>query len=242
MGFAGAPWRRVVAPVGPGRRPQLRSGSSVVLDGVARGPRGRGGRRPVAAGGGRPQSLVVMTTCHDASAARVRVVGRQRLIPNGASGSDSDRGEAPGRPWIPPTMSTSSWRQRDPIEENAARGAVAAHATALRPPYAAQHKPPDEVARWARVERSPIAPDGSSFSRKRRPGCSGIPTSAPSTSCWAWWRKGAAAPPGRWPRPEPGSIWRPPTRAVRRMTDSTVESSAATFHAGCEESVGRFAA
>ena len=61
-------------------RSQLRLGSSVVLDGVARGPEVEG-TRLVASEEGVP-SLVVMTSCRDAALHRARVEGRQRQIPD----------------------------------------------------------------------------------------------------------------------------------------------------------------
>ena len=61
-------------------RSQLRLGSSVVLDGVARGPEVEETRRVAAEEGAR--SLVVMTSCPDAGLHRARVEGRQRQIPN----------------------------------------------------------------------------------------------------------------------------------------------------------------
>ncbi|HLM96350.1 MAG TPA: AAA family ATPase [Acidimicrobiales bacterium] len=61
-------------------RAQLRIGSSVVLDGVARAPEVAGSRQVAADEGAR--CLVVMTRCADADVHRARVDGRQRQIPN----------------------------------------------------------------------------------------------------------------------------------------------------------------
>ena len=60
-------------------RSQLRLGSSVVLDGVARAPEVEGTRQVAREEGA--ESLVVMTSCHDAELHRARVEGRQRQIP-----------------------------------------------------------------------------------------------------------------------------------------------------------------
>jgi predicted kinase len=59
-------------------RSQLRLGSSVVLDGVARGPEVEETRRVAAEEGA--GSLAVMTSCRDAGLHRGRVEGRQRQI------------------------------------------------------------------------------------------------------------------------------------------------------------------
>jgi predicted kinase len=61
-------------------RAQLRRGSPVVLDGVARQPEVAGTRRLAAEEGA--GSLVVMTTCADVAVHRSRVGGRSRGIPN----------------------------------------------------------------------------------------------------------------------------------------------------------------
>jgi predicted kinase len=61
-------------------RAQLRRGSSVVLDGVARQPEVRGTREVAAEEGA--ACLVVMTTCADVDLHRSRVEGRSRGIPN----------------------------------------------------------------------------------------------------------------------------------------------------------------
>ncbi len=61
-------------------RSQLRAGSSVVLDGVAREPEVEGTRRLAREEGVR--SLVVMTSCGDVAVHRSRVEGRDRMIPN----------------------------------------------------------------------------------------------------------------------------------------------------------------
>ena len=61
-------------------RAQLRLGTSVILDGVARAPEVEGTRQ--VAREEDAASLVVMTSCADASLHRSRVEGRQRLIPD----------------------------------------------------------------------------------------------------------------------------------------------------------------
>ncbi len=60
-------------------RSQLRLGSSVVLDGVARAPEVEGTRHVAREEGA--ESLVVMTSCRDVQLHRARVEGRQRQIP-----------------------------------------------------------------------------------------------------------------------------------------------------------------
>jgi predicted kinase len=78
MGFAG---RRAVgwSILWSLARQQLRLGSSVVLDGVARQPEIARARE--VAGDERAGSLVVLTACEDAGVHRSRVDGRQRGIP-----------------------------------------------------------------------------------------------------------------------------------------------------------------
>jgi predicted kinase len=61
-------------------RAQLRLGTSVVLDGVARAPEVEGTRQVAREEGA--ANLVVMTSCADAGLHRSRVEGRQRLIPD----------------------------------------------------------------------------------------------------------------------------------------------------------------
>jgi predicted kinase len=61
-------------------RSQLRRGSSVVLDGVARDPEVVGTRLVAAEEGA--ATLLVMTTCADVDLHRSRVEGRSRRIPN----------------------------------------------------------------------------------------------------------------------------------------------------------------
>lgn len=80
-------------------RSQLRLGSSVVLDGVARGPEVEETRRVAAEEGA--GSLVVMTSCSDAGLHRVRVEGRQRQIPNWYE-LDWDHVEQARSAWVPP--------------------------------------------------------------------------------------------------------------------------------------------
>ena len=64
-------------------RSQLRRGSSVVLDGVARDPEVVGTRLVAAEEGA--AVLVVMTTCADVDLHRSRVEGRSRASPTGTS-------------------------------------------------------------------------------------------------------------------------------------------------------------
>jgi predicted kinase len=99
-------------------RSQLRLGSSVVLDGVARGPEVEGTRRVAREEGAR--SLVVLTRCHDAALHRSRVDGRQRLIPNWYE-LDWDHVARARASWIPPDDVDLVLEATHPIEENAAR-------------------------------------------------------------------------------------------------------------------------
>ncbi len=97
-------------------RSQLRLGSSVVLDGVARGPEVEETRRMAAeAGAG---SLVVMTSCPDAGLHRVRVEGRQRLIPNWYE-LDWDHVERARAAWAPPAGLDLVLESAAPVKENA---------------------------------------------------------------------------------------------------------------------------
>jgi predicted kinase len=80
-------------------RSQLRLGSSVVLDGVARGPEVEETRRVAAEEGA--GSFVVMTSCRDAGLHRARVEGRQRQIPNWYE-LDWDHVEQARSAWVPP--------------------------------------------------------------------------------------------------------------------------------------------
>jgi predicted kinase len=99
-------------------RSQLRLGSSVVLDGVARDPEVEGTRRVASEEG--VASLVVMTTCGDAGLHRVRVEGRQRAIANWYE-LDWDHVERARSSWIPPGDVDLVVEADDPVVENAAR-------------------------------------------------------------------------------------------------------------------------
>lgn len=80
-------------------RSQLRLGSSVVLDGVAREPEVRETRRVAAEEGA--GSVVVMTSCDDAGLHRARVEGRRRQIPNWYE-LDWDHVERARSSWVDP--------------------------------------------------------------------------------------------------------------------------------------------
>lgn len=80
-------------------RSQLRAGSSVVLDGVAREPETEATRR--LAHEERANSLVVMTTCGDVALHRSRVEGRDRHIPNWYE-LDWGHVERARAAWLPP--------------------------------------------------------------------------------------------------------------------------------------------
>jgi predicted kinase len=99
-------------------RSQLRLGSSVVLDGVARTPEVDGTRAVAAEEGA--ASLVVMTTCRDAGLHRARLEGRERHIPNWYE-LDWDRVERARASWIPPEGIDLVLDAAMPVEENAER-------------------------------------------------------------------------------------------------------------------------
>jgi predicted kinase len=99
-------------------RSQLRLGSSVVLDGVARDPEVDGTRAVAAEEGA--ASLVVMTTCDDAGLHRARVEGRQRHIPNWYE-VDWDHVERARSSWISPEGLDLVVDAGTPVEENAER-------------------------------------------------------------------------------------------------------------------------
>ena len=80
-------------------RSQLRLGSSVVLDGVAREPEVEGTSQVALEEGA--GCLVVMTSCRDAGVHRSRVEGRQRQIP-GWYELDWDHVERARSSWVPP--------------------------------------------------------------------------------------------------------------------------------------------
>jgi predicted kinase len=99
-------------------RSQLRVGSSVVLDGVARGPEVEGTRLVAHEEGA--ESLVVMTTCADVAVHRSRVEGRQRLIPHWYE-LDWDHVERARTSWVPPGGVDLALEAEDPFERNAER-------------------------------------------------------------------------------------------------------------------------
>jgi len=99
-------------------RSQLRLGSSVVLDGVARDPEVEGTRAVAAEEGA--ESLVVMSTCRDAGLHRARVEGRQRHIPNWYE-LDWDHVERARSSWVPSEGLDLVLDAGVPVEENAER-------------------------------------------------------------------------------------------------------------------------
>jgi predicted kinase len=80
-------------------RAQLRLGSSVVLDGVARQPEVDRTRQVALEEGA--SAVVVMTSCGEASLHRSRVEGRRRAIPNWYE-LDWDHVEQARSAWVPP--------------------------------------------------------------------------------------------------------------------------------------------
>ncbi len=121
MGFAG---RRTVgwSILWSLAREQLRLGSSVVLDGVARQPEVVRARE--VAGEERVESLVLMTACEDAAVHRSRVDGRQRGIPDWYE-----------LDWVHVAQARASWEApsdvdlvlpaTDPLEDNVHRVRIA---------------------------------------------------------------------------------------------------------------------
>jgi predicted kinase len=99
-------------------RSQLRLGSSVVLDGVARQPEVEGTRvvaREEGAG-----CLVVMTTCADVDTHRARVDGRRRDIPNWYE-LDWDHVSAARSSWTAPRGVDLVLDASERVEDNADR-------------------------------------------------------------------------------------------------------------------------
>ena len=90
-------------------RAQLRMGTPVVLDGVAREPEVAATR--AVAGEEGADSLVVLTACADAAVHRTRVEGRRRRIPNWYELEWEHVAAAARRGYLPP-MSTWSFRPR----------------------------------------------------------------------------------------------------------------------------------
>lgn len=99
-------------------RSQLRLGSSVVLDGVARGPEVEGTRLVATEEGA--AGLVVMTTCRDPALHRSRVEGRERQIPNWYE-LDWDHVARARSEWEPPGGVDLVLEAGDPLEQNADR-------------------------------------------------------------------------------------------------------------------------
>ncbi len=99
-------------------RSQLRLGTSVVLDGVARGPEVEGTRLVATEEGA--SSLVVMTSCGDAPLHRSRVEGRQRQIPNWYE-LDWDHVARAREAWEPPGGVDLVLEAGDPLQQNADR-------------------------------------------------------------------------------------------------------------------------
>ena len=99
-------------------RSQLRTGSSVVLDGVARQPEVDGTRLLADEEGA--ESLVVMTTCADPEVHRSRVEGRRRRIPNWYE-LDWPHVERARSSWIPPDGVDLVLEATDPVDQNADR-------------------------------------------------------------------------------------------------------------------------
>jgi predicted kinase len=99
-------------------RSQLRRGTSVVLDGVAREPEVRGTRR--LAHEEDADVLVVMTTCADAGTHRARVEGRLRNIPNWYE-LDWEHVSRSRSSWTPPRGVDLVLEATEPVEENADR-------------------------------------------------------------------------------------------------------------------------
>jgi predicted kinase len=99
-------------------RAQLRMGSSVVLDGVARGPEVAGTRRVAEEEGA--GSLVVMTTCVDVTMHRSRVEGRRRQIPNWYE-LEWAHVERARSTWVSPSGVDLVLEAGDPLDDNGDR-------------------------------------------------------------------------------------------------------------------------
>ena len=97
-------------------RAQLRMGSSVVLDGVARQPEVAGTRRVAEEEGAR--SLVVTTGCSDPDVHRARVEGRRRHIPNWYE-LDWDHVARSRALWVTPDDVDLVLEATDPVDVNA---------------------------------------------------------------------------------------------------------------------------
>jgi predicted kinase len=99
-------------------RAQLRLGSSVVLDGVARQPEVEGTR--LVADEEAAASLVVMTSCADPVIHRSRIEGRQCQIPNWYE-LDWDHVARSRASWLPPDDVDLVLQATDTVGENAER-------------------------------------------------------------------------------------------------------------------------
>jgi len=97
-------------------RSQLRNGSSVVLDGVARQPEVDGTRQVALEEGA--ECLVVMTSCRDAAVHRSRVQGRQRGIPNWYE-LDWEHVEHARSAWLPPDGLDLVLEAQKAVDDNA---------------------------------------------------------------------------------------------------------------------------
>jgi len=97
-------------------RSQVRLGTSVVLDGVARQPEVDGTLALAAEEGAAP--LVIMTTCRNAALHRSRVEGRQRRIPDWYE-LDWDHVERARSSWISPEGLDLVLDAGAAVEENA---------------------------------------------------------------------------------------------------------------------------
>ncbi len=99
-------------------RAQLRRGSSVVLDGVARDPEVVGTRLVAVEEGA--TTLVVMTSCVDAELHRSRVEGRSRGIPNWYE-LDWEHVAQARASWVTPVDVDITLEAADPVAHNAGR-------------------------------------------------------------------------------------------------------------------------
>jgi predicted kinase len=97
-------------------RSQLRLGSSVVLDGVARQPEVDGTRQLASEEGA--GAVVVMTSCGDASLHRSRVEGRQRAIPNWYE-LDWDHVQEARSAWVAPHHIDQVLESERAVQDNA---------------------------------------------------------------------------------------------------------------------------
>ena len=96
-------------------RAQIRRGSSVILDGVARTPDVEQCREVAKQEGAR--FLTVLTECADLDTHRIRIKSRQRLIPNWYE-LDWDRVERSRSTWDPSLPADLTLQATDSIEAN----------------------------------------------------------------------------------------------------------------------------